>query len=116
MNDFKALPIFQQAYALCLSVFRATDASYEAKERPLFDDLRRVSLRIGAAIAKGHALREDKPFHVSLARALGLAVQVDVLLSVAAEFEYVSGQALIKLRPQVNALITELTTLVRNRT
>jgi four helix bundle protein len=115
MDDFKELPIFRQAYVLCLAVFRATDAPYEAKERPLFDDLRRAALRIGAVIAKGHALREDRPFHRALATALGMSVQVDVLLTVAAEFEYVTGRALTELRPQVNALINELTILVRNR-
>lgn len=115
MDDFKALPIFRQAFTLCLAVFRATDAPYSAKERPLFDDLRRAVLGVSSTIAKGHALREERPFHRSLATALGLSVQVDCLLTVAAEFEYVTGKALTELRPKVNALVNELTVLVRNR-
>lgn len=114
MDSYQALPAWQKAHDLCLDTLRATAETGEARADSVFSQLRRAAIRIGVSIAKGYVLRNHQHFGRHVASALGYAIEVECLLNLAVQMEYLPGRTLGTLRQRVNDTLEAVYALLRS--
>ena len=111
MNTYESLSAWQYAHRLCLEIFRATSDGNYAQEH-VISELRWVALRTPATLAKASAFRGDRWFARYISFAFGYAVEMEYLLSLATQLEYLPGRAISNLREGVLETIGEIQRLL----
>ena len=89
MKDFRDLQVWQKAHDMCLGIYKVT-ATYPKDERfGLTSQLRRAAVSIGANIAEGCGRGSDADFARFLQIAMGSASEVEYLLQLSADLEFI---------------------------
>jgi four helix bundle protein len=88
MDNHRSLVAWQLSHKLCVQVLRTTDSFYHPRARQLFDQLKRASISVVANIVEGYALGTTPQFRRHLMIAMGSAAEVECLLDLAKEVEY----------------------------
>ena len=105
MKQYQRLAVWQHAHELTVGVLRATDESHSPRCRQLFDQLRRAAISVEANVVEGYALSSTPQFRRHLAIALGSAAEVECLLRIAGELEYLPETRLAELAAVVDRTI-----------
>ena len=91
MEDFKDLRVWEKAYELILSVYKATRSFPREEMYGLTSQLRRAAASVGANIAEGCGRRSDPEMRRFLQIARGSANEVEYHLLLARDLEFLSG-------------------------
>jgi four helix bundle protein len=114
MDSHRSLIAWQLARSLCVNVLKTTDRLYHPRARALFDQLKRASISIVANIVEGYALGTKPQFRRHLCIALGSAAEVECLLDLAVEVDYLPRDVYRKLAPAVSETMRVTFGLMRN--
>lgn len=85
--SFKDLVAWQKARAVIVEIYKDF---HDVKDWGFRDQIQRASISIGNNIAGGYARRSDKAFKNFLFIALGSAAEVESMLLIATELEYIT--------------------------
>jgi len=89
MKDFRDLEVWRKAHELTLAVYRATKAFPKEEMYGLTSQMRRASSSIGANIAEGCGKKTDADFARYLQNAFGSANELEYLLLLSFDLQYV---------------------------
>ena len=98
MDSYRSLKAWQQAHRLCLDVLQLTDTAYHPRAQPVFNQLRRAAVSVEANIVEGFALQTPRQFHRHIRIALGSLAEVECLVVIAHELDYLRDEAVGHLR------------------
>ena len=92
MEDVKDLRVWEKAYELTLSVYKATRGFPKEEMYGLTSQLRRASSSVGANIAEGCGRRSDPEMRRFLQIARGSANEVECHLLLARDLQFLSTE------------------------
>jgi len=101
VHKYQSFDAWKRAHQCVIIVFRATDAAYHPRARPVFDQLRRATLSVEANFVEGYALGTPALFRRHLRIAMGSAAEAECLTRTAGELCYLADGAV----RQVEALL-----------
>jgi four helix bundle protein len=113
VDKYRSLIAWQRAHELALLTLRATDTAYHPRARPLFDQIRRAAISIEANIVEGYALGSPRQFRKHLRIAMGSAAEVECLLRMARDLEYLPENKAIELEALVGGTMRVMMGLLR---
>ena len=96
------------AHGLCIGVLTETDACKVPRTWAFVDQIRRAALSLELNIVEGYVLQTKPQFLQHLWIALGSAVEVERLLEIAAEIDYLPSGPLRDLRARADRAIGAL--------
>jgi four helix bundle protein len=115
MRNFRKWDVYSNAKKLSVAVYELTSAFPDSEKFGLISQMRRASVSIVANIAEGAGRNTEKDFKHFLYMSLGSAFEVEALMDIAKELNFISegnqNETLIKLQvvqKQLNAFITRL--------
>ena len=112
-RDHRKLQVFQLARELALAVYKAT-SNFPAEERfGLQSQLRRGAVSVAANIVEGCARRTSGEYIHFLNVALGSAAEVDFLVELARDLEFLGEKESAKLMEGTGHLVPALKGLIR---
>lgn len=88
MKDFRDLDVWRKAHELTLAVYRVSKAFPKEEMYGLTSQMRRASSSIGTNIAEGCGKRTDADFARYIQNAFGSANELEYLLLLAFELQY----------------------------
>ena len=115
MKDFHELKVWEKAHLLVLAVYKATEAFPRQELYSLTNQIQRAAVSIPTNIAEGCGKSGDSDFGRYLQIAMGSSSELEYLLLLAHDLQYLSEETyqvlsgqLIETRKMVNALIQRL--------
>lgn len=105
---------WQRAHDLCITALRVTDEFSHPRSRPLFDQLRRAVISVAANIVEGYALGTPRQFKRYLQTAIASLAEVECLIELAGELEYLDPAATTCIREKVAATFPVLVGLPKH--
>jgi four helix bundle protein len=117
VKSYRDLIVWQKSCSLALAVYKATGAFPRSEIFGLTSQLRRATVSIPANIAEGYCRRSRPAYLRFLSIAQGSAGEVDTLLSLSQDLEYLdspTGQQLAGLVEKIRKILTGLTQSLRN--
>ena len=97
MKDFRKLDVWAKAHALTLAIYRVT-AGFPTEERyGLTSQLRRAALSIPTNIAEGCGRNTDAEFNRFLEIAMGSSSEVEYLLLLSRDLNYLNSDTFERL-------------------
>lgn len=113
MQDFRRLAIWQKAHTLTLALYKETKSFPKTEIYSLTSQIRRAVSSIPTNIAEGSVQGSDAQFARFLHIALGSAAELDYLLLLSRELEYVHSVAYEQYRFEVDQIKKMLTAFIR---
>ncbi len=115
MRDYKKYSIWKDSHALTLSIYKLTKNYPKEEVFGLVSQLRRAMSSVPTNIAEGCGRLSDLDFRRFLIIAHGSATEVEYLLFLSLELEFISNsdynnlnEKIITLRKQIHSLIKKL--------
>ncbi len=108
MQSYRSLVVWRLSHDLCVSVLKTVDAHWHPRARALFDHLSRASISVETNIVEGYALGTDPLFRRHLRIALGSAAEVESLLGLAKEVDYLPVETVRDIERKVEEVIKVL--------
>ncbi len=115
MRDYKKYSIWKEGHSLTLSIYRLTKTYPKEELFGLISQLRRAMGSVPTNIAEGCGRLSDLDFRRFLIIAHGSATEVEYLLFLSLELEFISisdyddlNEKIITLRKQIHSLIKKL--------
>ena len=115
MRNFRNWEVYSNAKQLSVAVYQLTSSFPDAEKFGLISQMRRASVSILANIAEGAGRNTEKEFKQFLFISLGSAFEVEVLLDIAKEINFINESAQTEtlellqiVQKQLNAFITKL--------
>ncbi len=111
MRDFRKYNVWQKAYDFSLKIYKLTNTFPKSELYGLISQLRRASVSIPTNFAEGAGRYSDNEFSNFINIASGSAAEVEFLLEISKDLEYISlddfkplQQELLSIRKMLNAL------------
>jgi four helix bundle protein len=98
MRSYRSLIVWQKAHDLCIRALKAADECKEPRTWAFADQLRRAALSVELNIVEGYALQTKPQFVRHVRIALGSAVELERLLEIGGELEYLPAEQVSHLR------------------
>jgi four helix bundle protein len=111
MQDFRELKVWQKAHALTLAVYQTTSAFPREEVYGITSQMRRAVTSIPANLAEGRCRRSDRDFSRFVGIALGSASEVEYLLLLARDLEFLPPPAYATLSEQAEEVKRMLSAL-----
>jgi len=108
MRNFKDLQIWKLAYEFNIEIYKILPTLPERELRNIFDQLQRASTSIPLNIAEGSRSESGRKFFNYLHYAYASSAEVEVLLMMCAEFEYISNDEFKALWQRLDELNAKL--------
>jgi four helix bundle protein len=115
MRNFRNWEVYSNAKQLSVAVYQLTSSFPDSEKFGLVSQMRRASVSILANIAEGAGRNTEKEFKQFLFISLGSAFEVEALLDIAKEINFVDDSKQIEIlemlqivQKQLNAFITKL--------
>ena len=102
MQNFRELKIWSKAHRLTLDVYRATSGFPKEERYGLTSQARRTSVSVPANIAEGCGRDSDPDFARHLRIAMGSANELDYLMELARDLEFLHHERYSELVAKVN--------------
>ena len=116
MQNFRDLEVWKKAHELVLQVYRITKTLPPSENFGLTANLRRTAINMASRIAEGAGKSSDFEFGNELKRARAIAYELEYLLLLAHDLEYLSQERLqdttgqiIQVRKMISGLLSRLT-------
>jgi four helix bundle protein len=108
MRDFKKYDVWQLSHEFCVRVYSVTKNYPKDEIYGMTSQIRRASLSIPTNISEGAGRYGDKEFANFLNIALGSAHEVENLLIISNDLDYLTGDLFIELADRVNTIKRKL--------
>lgn len=115
MRDFRKLQVWEKSHHLVLTIYRSTREFPKEEMYGLTSQIRRAALSIPTNIAEGSGRDSNPDFLRFLHMAMGSASELDYLLQLTCDLEYIDqnnyenlSEELTNLRRMLNAFIQKI--------
>jgi len=112
MQDFKNLLVWQKAHLLVKEVYAITNNFPKEELYGITSQLRRAAVSIPTNIAEGSGRGSDADFKRFLQIAFGSTSEVEYLIFLSKELQFVSGSQAVSLENQVTEIKKMLSSLI----
>jgi len=116
MGNFQKLRVWQLARDLAVKIYKLTKSPEFAKDWGLRDQIQRSAISIPANIAEGDELGTNKQSVRHFYIAKGSTAELQTLLIISKEIEYIDEETLISFNNDCNVISSMLGKLIRART
>lgn len=111
MRDFRQYDVWQRAIGFCKKIYSLTPKLPQTEKYGLISQLQRASVSISSNIAEGCSRKSEKEFAHFIEIALGSSFEVESLLHLCKELEYMEEKELVKTIGDLQIIQKELNTL-----
>jgi len=115
MGNFKKLRVWQIAKDLTIEIYKITKSNKFLKDWGLKDQIQRAAVSIPANIAEGDELGTNRQSIRHFYIAKGSAAELQTLLIISNEIDYISGETLDSLYNECNIISVMLNKLIKAR-
>ncbi len=103
-RDFKKLRIFHLSYSFLLEIYSLLPLLPDSEQRNMYDQLQRSATSIVLNIVEGASNKSNKVFANHLQYSYGSSKEVDVLLMLAYDLQYIDKELYFALRNKLEEL------------
>jgi len=114
MHKYRSLAAWQSAHKLCIMVLKTTDRTKIPRTWAVFDQMRRAAVSVEVNIVEGYAFGTSPGFRRHLRIAFGSAAEVEALVNIAAEMEYIQPEQTAELGALVDRTLGTVLGLLRS--
>ena len=111
---YKNMEIFQLSHSLCLDIHRMLDRFPEKEKDNIISQMRRSATSVPLNIAEGSVKKSQKEFLNFLGYSYGSAKELDVLLSMSKDLNYISVKDYETLFGKLDMLMAKLFGFMKN--
>ena len=112
MRDYKKYDIWKLSHLLTLEVYKITESFPKEEIFGLTSQIRRTSSSIGINIVEGCGRGSDEDFKRFLRNASGSAFEVEYILLLSKDLNYISEEKFIELTPKAEELKIKISKLI----
>ncbi|GAB1346586.1 four helix bundle protein [Cloacibacterium normanense] len=112
MRDYKKYDIWKLSHLLTLEVYKITESFPKEEIFGLTSQIRRASSSIGINIVEGCGRGSDEDFKRFLRNASGSAFEVEYILLLSKDLNYISEEKFIELNPKAEELKMKISKLI----
>ena len=112
MRDYKKYDIWKLSHLLTLEVYKITESFPKEEIFGLTSQIRRASSSIGINIVEGCGRGSDEDFKRFLRNASGSAFEVEYILLLSKDLNYISEEKFIGLTPKAEELKIKISKLI----
>ena len=112
MRDYKKYDIWKLCHLLTLEVYKITESFPKEEIFGLTSQIRRASSSIGINIVEGCGRGSDEDFKRFLRNASGSAFEVEYILLLSKDLNYISEEKFIELTPKAEELKIKISKLI----
>lgn len=113
MNNFKELKVWQKTIQLIVEIYKITNSFPKHETYGIVSQIQRAAVSISSNISEGCGKTSEKDFNRFLEMALGSAYEVENLLIICKELEYISLEVSINKSEQIQEIIKMLIGLIK---
>jgi four helix bundle protein len=115
MGNFKKLHVWQKAKELAVKIYKLTATPKFSRDYGLKDQIQRSAVSITANIAEGDELDTDKQSIRHFYIAKGSAAELQTLLIIAKEIEYIENETMESLVNECGIISVMLLKIIKAR-
>ena len=112
MRDYKKYYIWKLSHSLNLEIYKITEHFPKEEVFGLTSQIRRASSSIGINIVEGCGRGSDEDFKRFLRNASGSAFEVEYILLLSKDLNYISEEKFIELTPKAEELKMKISKLI----
>ena len=112
MRDYKKYDIWKLSHFLTLEIYKITENYPKEEIFGLTSQIRRASSSIGINIVEGCGRGSDEDFKRFLRNASGSAFEVEYILLLSKDLNYISEEKFIELTPKAEELKMKISKLI----
>ena len=112
MRDYKKYDIWKLSHLLTLEVYKISESFPKEEIFGLTSQIRRASSSIGINIVEGCGRGSDEDFKRFLRNASGSAFEVEYILLLSKDLNYISEEKFIELTPKAEELKIKISKLI----
>ncbi len=112
MRDYKKYDIWKLSHLLTLEVYKITESFPKEEIFGLTSQIRRASSSIGINIVEGCGRGSDVDFKRFLRNASGSAFEVEYILLLSKDLNYISEEKFLELSPKAEELKMKISKLI----
>ena len=112
MRDYKKYDIWKLSHSLTLEIYKITEHFPKEEVFGLTSQIRRASSSIGINIVEGCGRGSDEDFKRFLRNASGSAFEVEYILLLSKDLNYISEDKFLELSPKAEELKMKISKLI----
>lgn len=112
MRDYKKYDIWKLSHLLTLEVYKITESFPKEEIFGLTSQIRRASSSIGINIVEGCGRGSDEDFKRFLRNASGSSFEVEYILLLSKDLNYISEEKFLELSPKTEELKMKISKLI----
>ena len=112
MSDYKKYDIWKLSHFLTLEIYKITEDFPKEEVFGLTSQIRRASSSIGINIVEGCGRGSDEDFKRFLRNASGSAFEVEYILLLSKDLNYISEEKFLELSPKAEELKMKISKLI----
>ena len=112
MRDYKKYDIWKLSHFLTLEIYKITEGFPKEEVFGLTSQIRRASSSVGINIVEGCGRGSDEDFKRFLRNASGSAFEVEYILLLSKDLNYISEEKFIELTPKAEELKMKISKLI----
>jgi four helix bundle protein len=112
MRDYKKYDIWKLSHLLTLEVYKITESFPKEEIFGLTSQIRRASSSIGINIVEGCGRGSDEDFKRFLRNASGSSFEVEYILLLSKDLNYISEEKFLELSPKAEELKMKISKLI----
>ena len=112
MRDYKKYDIWKLSHLLTLEIYKITENYPKEEIFGLTSQIRRASSSIGINIVEGCGRGSDEDFKRFLRNASGSAFEVEYILLLSKDLNYISEEKFLELSPKAEELKMKISKLI----
>ena len=112
MSDYKKYDIWKLSHFLTLEIYKITEGFPKEEVFGLTSQIRRASSSIGINIVEGCGRGSDEDFKRFLRNASGSAFEVEYILLLSKDLNYISEEKFLELSPKAEELKMKISKLI----
>ena len=112
MSDYKKYDIWKLSHFLTLEIYKITEDFPKEEVFGLTSQIRRASSSIGINIVEGCGRGSDEDFKRFLRNASGSAFEIEYILLLSKDLNYISEEKFLELSPKAEELKMKISKLI----
>ena len=112
MRDYKKYDIWKLSHFLTLEIYKITEGFPNEEVFGLTSQIRRASSSVGINIVEGCGRGSDEDFKRFLRNASGSAFEVEYILLLSKDLNYISEEKFLELSPKAEELKMKISKLI----
>ena len=112
MRDYKKYDIWKLSHLLTLEIYKITENYPKEEIFGLTSQIRRASSSVGINIVEGCGRGSDEDFKRFLRNAYGSAFEVEYILLLSKDLNYISEEKFLELSPKAEELKMKISKLI----